>query len=212
MLYEGTLPVQPSIDKACLIPQTSVNNMQPNEIMGAVRPIHMFNAFTKIIVGHIDRSTHRAEAHYSKFGVIPGRRREEAIASQNINRFKCMQNNVSYAQKCFDVGNAFYTVDRDKPNTWIEGTKQDWYSFARNARQHIVENSTAIIEGADDTLILPPNSGVPPGLCGATAMFTCLPTGIEQILRRNCTHNQHGQCHQPNIGQHNEHGLYKICG
>lgn len=77
----------------------NVSNMQPNEIMGAVRPIHMSNAFTQIVVRHIERNTKRAEAHYSQFGARPGRRREEAIAIQNINRFRCMQNNVSYAQK-----------------------------------------------------------------------------------------------------------------
>lgn len=75
--------------------------MPPNEIMGAVRPIHMFNAFTQITMGYIERSTKREAPHYTQFGAIPGRRREEAIAIQNINRYKCEQNHVSYAQQCY---------------------------------------------------------------------------------------------------------------
>lgn len=91
-------------------------------------------------------------------------------------------------KKCFDANNAFYTIDRAKLTTWIEGTKQDRYSFVQNAIQQIVENSTAIVEGADDTLIISPSSGVPPGLCSGTAMFNCV---YQQALSKDYDEIKH---------------------
>lgn len=74
-----------------------------------------------------------------------------------------MHNNVIY-----DVSNAFYTIDRNKLDQWVEQVDQ---GLERMATKQVVENATAIVEGTDGTTILSLGSGVPPGLSSATNMF-----------------------------------------
>ena len=193
MEAKTTLPVQSIINKACQIPKKVVYNMQSNEVMNAVRPIHMFNSFTQIIMRGIERKTQRPLPHYTQFGAIPGRRREEAIAIQNINRHKCIQNNVSYAQQCFYVCNAFYSINRDKLSGWIEGTNNGKKELPRVATQQVIENATAIIEATDGNIMFSPGAGVPPGLCSATNMLNCVyQQALNQYYEDCKKHHQHG--------------------
>ena len=90
---------------------------------------------------------------------------------QNLNRIKCHEYKFSFGQKCYDVANVFYSIDRGKLDNWIQTTVGDSKNFHKNVVDQIANNSVSIVNGSNGSLLLSPDPGVPPGLCNATTMF-----------------------------------------
>ena len=75
--------------------------------MDGVRPIHMYNHFTQGVIRTIESQTNRGEIRYNSFGAEKGKRREEAIAIQDINNESFTNNKINHVIEFHDVKNAF---------------------------------------------------------------------------------------------------------
>ena len=74
------------------------------------RSIHMYAALAQAIGKAIQDGVNLPVPHYSAFGAIKGRRRDEALGIHMINMYKAKSNILSCVTDLFDVRNAFYCV------------------------------------------------------------------------------------------------------
>ena len=79
------VPVQVLVNIGTHIPKKQLPHFNEVDAASSLRSIHMYTSFAQSFMRALECVAKRDEAHYSAFGSIRGKRREEAVGIQLLN-------------------------------------------------------------------------------------------------------------------------------
>ena len=187
----GHAPCQFQLSAGHCVHKACKPHVGEDNLCSDVRIVHAFGALAKQYYRMLWRRSvvpHLPSPPAFAYGGVVGKRREEAIAVQNIMAFRLRTSGVSSALKLYDVKNAFPSPAHSNIRSIFQQLppSQDVSILL----QHIV-NHRCELQACDGSVLLQPGSGIPQGSTIATECFNLVCWGaIRQFEDQLMPHNE----------------------
>jgi len=150
------------------------------DLTGDTRIVHTFPSIAKAFYKVIANRAHDVIHPLYQHGAIPGRRREAAIATQQIMAMRYSMAHISHIKQFFDTRNAFPSPDFDTIHSVLcedYGTS----TYEQRLLQQHVEEHICMFQALDGDIVAQMGSGIPQGCTTASLLFN-------RVYKRSANH------------------------